>query len=154
MSEIRTRTLCPECPKSEQSHTEPKFVRFSAASENRTFGFRTLTVHNLSVGEYFYSSGVVNMGKGICIFAPLSSLRSGRPPLPPSPYYGPASIVFFQHYITDFASYRYLLLRALCYVFPQNCFSLCFIDHARVLVWICADHLKMLFLQVYAKVFK
>ena len=44
VSEIRIRTLCPECPKSERVCSESNFVRISALSEIRTFGFRTLTV--------------------------------------------------------------------------------------------------------------
>ena len=40
LSEIRTRTLCPEHPKSEQSVTEQEFVRISAL-----FGYRTFVLY-------------------------------------------------------------------------------------------------------------
>ena len=45
-AEIRTKMLLerPECPKSERLITERSIIWISALSENRTFGFRMLTV--------------------------------------------------------------------------------------------------------------
>ena len=45
LSEIQTIHLRPERPKSELDLFERSSVQISALSENRTFGFRTLTVH-------------------------------------------------------------------------------------------------------------
>ena len=58
MSEIRTRTLSPERPKSEHVQTEQGFVRISALFGFRTFGFRTFTVYSKT--DKFLSKSLFN----------------------------------------------------------------------------------------------
>ena len=80
VSEIRTRTLCPERPKSEQGHTEPKFVRFSASSENRTFGFRTFTVRtsNYQITKKSERNPVQISAKRWTIFEKFYNMKQSR----------------------------------------------------------------------------
>ena len=67
-TEIRTDLLGPERPKSEQGHTEQLFVRISALSEIRTFGFRTLTVQSTSENRTFGFQTVLKSERSIVRF--------------------------------------------------------------------------------------